>query len=368
MELQSLRKTISTPKITRVTPGAPGRAQLSEAVKQKSLDQKLANLEAESKTIENRRSNLLSTEKTLAREDLTGAAKFNVDVENLNKDVTAFNQRSESVTKDVQAFNRDLQRKAARGEIVLLKPGEKAPTRIPKKPTELLETGIAAEFQARRQIVGVQPIEDIGQSILQRTQQTLLGFGEVGAGLATTSIRGFQLLGVPTKPDIEVVGRLGRAAGITAGAAIAFPEAVLFQAAREASGLAEEVFGKVVGKPPKPTKFRLTGISEKVARGAAGLPFGVGAFFGAEEAVTDRGVFITPKVLAEFTSGITLLGLPAKAAKAKVKAPTKAKVPTPKVTKIAPTISFPEALVKVEKKESKTNGKDKEIRQANRVV
>lgn len=351
VELQSLRKTISSPKITRVTTGAPGRAQLSEAVKQKTLDQKLADLEAESKAIESRRTNLSNTGKTLAREDLTGAAKFNLDVENLNKDVQAFNQKSESVTKDVQAFNRDLQRKAARGEIVLLKPGEEKPTRIPKKPTELLETGIAAEVAARRPIVGVQPIEDIGQSILQRTQQTLLGFGEVGAGLATTSIKGFQLLGVPTKPDIEVVGRLGRAAGITAGAAIALPEAVFFQAARETVGLGEEVFGKVIGKPPKPTKFELTGISEQIVRGAAELPFGIGAFFGAEEAVTDRGVFITPKVLAEFTSGITLLGLPAKAAKAKVKAPTKVKVPIKAPTAVQASVEqFATVIKRVGKK------------------
>ena len=331
-ELQSLRKTVSKPKLTRIDPvTAPAglaRAQLSQQAKQKTLDQKLAELEAESKVIEDRRNSLFSTEKTLAREDLTGAAQFNVDVENLNQDVEAFNQRSQSVTKEVQAFNRDLQRKAARGEIILLKPGEKAPTRIPKTPIELLETGIAAEVTARRPIVGVQPIEDIGQSILQRTQQTLLGFGEIGAGITTTSIRGFQILGVPTKPDIEKVARLGRAAGITAGAAIALPEAVLFQAARQTAGLAEEVFGKVTGKVPKPTKFALTDISEQIVRGAVELPFGVGTFFGAEEAVTDRGVFITPKVLAEFTSGITLLALPAKAARAKVKAPTKAKAPT----------------------------------------
>ncbi len=317
VRLKELKETTAKiPKITRITTvsasvaGAPiTRKELSEAQKGKILDRNVLELEQELKGLESEKQRLLQQEKTIAGKDITAASKFNLDVKKFNEKIKAFNQRGETIKLDVQAFNRELQRKAAAGEITLIG-GEKI-TRLPKKPTELLETGIAREVEAKRPIVGVQPIEDIIPSITKRTKETLLGFGELGAGLAATSIKGFQALGVPTKPKPEVVRRLGRAAGFVSGAAIALPEAVLFQTFGRVIGLGEEVGARIVGKKPIPTELIFTGVSEKIVLGAQQVPI-LGDIFGAKQAVTRAGkVALTREALTEFASAVTFLSLPA---------------------------------------------------------
>lgn len=363
VQLKELKESAAKiPKITRVTAVRAQvagtqitRKDLSEAQKGIILDRNVINLEKELKALESEKASLLQQEKTIARKDITAASKFNLDVKKFNQKIKDFNRKSEGVKLDVQDFNRELQRKAARGEITLIG-GEKI-TRLPTAARELLDTGIAREVEARRPKVGVQPIEDIGAAITKRTQETLLGFGEIGGagvrgGLALGAFFGGQELVAkkPTEPLPVFLERAGRAAGITAGAAFALPEAVLQQAFVQTVGLSEEVVGRIKGKPPEPLKFRLTGISEKIVRGAKEAPFGIGALFGAEEAVTPEGVFLTRPALSEFASAVTFLALPALRAKPS-KAPTKAKVPTTaKVTKIAPTIARPETLLKVTKK------------------
>ncbi len=348
VQLKELKETTAKiPKLTRVTTlsatvaGVPiTRKDLSEAQKGKILDSNVLELERELKALEDEKTSLLEQEKTIARKDITAASKFNLDVKKFNDKIKFFNQKTESIKLEVQDFNRELQRKAASGEITLI--GAEKISRVPTTAQELLTSGIAGEVQARRPIVGVQSIPDIGAAITKRTRETLLGFGELGAGLAATSIKGFQTLGVPTKPDPELVKRLGRAAGITAGAAIALPEAVLQQAVSQTIGLAEEVTGKITRRPTEPLKFELTGVPGEIVRGAKGVPF-LGALIGAEEAVTDRGVFLTRPALAEFASAVTFLALPAVRAP-KVKKAVKVPVPK-KVPKKAPITKAPPSVL-----------------------
>ena len=310
-----------------------------QLVKQKQLEAERTQLEAEQDSVNLRADQLQARFIVLERLSNAGqlqpkvAEKFNKDVNKLQSDQSALIEKSRVTESKIKTFLKPT-------------PTRIAPTKLPKTAAEFVKEGIPKELRkvgeiraagiteditfiggvpfkkisktklqeviiAPKQPFGVEPFEEIFfGKIPKRIGETLTGAGKLGAGLAVGGLEfGAGLrAGKPTKEQKEFFGSLGRAAGITFGAGIAVPEAVLRETFGQTVGLGEEVAARFFGAPRKPLKFEIT---EPTAKGIVttigGIPI-VGGLTGFQEAITPEGIFFTRPVISEFATTVSILG------------------------------------------------------------